>query len=63
LLEIIKLFPARESLVSAIPRLGTGKPLTFFYSVSSPAVYKRGEEIGRVFLLEYSNHGPNIYVF
>ncbi len=28
-----QLFPARESLVSDIPRLGTGKSLTFFYSV------------------------------
>ncbi len=30
---IIKLFPARKSLISDTPRLGTGKSLTFFYSV------------------------------
>jgi hypothetical protein len=32
---IIKLFLARDSLVSEIP-LGTGKSLTFFYSIRRP---------------------------
>ncbi len=31
----IKLVPSRESLVSDIPPLGTGKSLIFFYSVSA----------------------------
>ncbi len=30
---IVKFFPARESLVSDIPALGTGKSINFFYSV------------------------------